>query len=124
LASAQASVSSGARWKLATYSSVEGALAPLHDRYPGAFNPGRVFDQAADGERARGRLRPGLLLGESVGLHPEHVSLLGEVGEQPVALVRDRWRKRWHAYQLLLFSTRESSHRTPTTLADHDGRAG
>jgi hypothetical protein len=55
-----------------------------------AFGVGDVLDEPADAERARRWHQPGLLVGEPVGGVAEALALLGDVGEEGLALVSER----------------------------------
>ena len=57
---------------------------------------GHVLDQAADAQRAGRRREPGLLVGQAVGRVAEAVALLGDVGEEEVALVGEGRRLSGH----------------------------
>ena len=70
---------------------------PLEDQVePRLLHRRHVLDEAADGERAHGRGQAGLLVGEAEGGVADAVALLGDVGEQQLALVGVDGGLSWH----------------------------
>src|SRR5262249_59660863 len=73
-----------------------GPAARQHPVDPALFTLRDVLDQATHAERARGGGGPSLLVGQPIGGDAEQLALLGEVCEQSVTFVDDRWNLSWH----------------------------
>ena len=68
-----------------------GAAGPDQDVvHPAPLHRGDVLHEAADAQRSGGGRPAGLLVGEAEGGDADGVSLLGQEGQQALALVADR----------------------------------